>query len=438
MSLYDKYPELVDYVADRLVELGEEVPEENPKVYFDLTRNPLQDPVLTDYRNYPQELFLPPGTKAPNRAGLAKFGAWINAYCVEHYGRPLFIAMSADLADSTNISGFAKAWKDFPGLGFYNRDQSPRGCLLPQGITEFANAGISTGIAAVNFSDNPFEEFNGFYTACSTYGSFSYLKYGSMRLFSQLAQDTDIKVGKVLWIAGHSGPETAEDSRTHFGIFAPMVTQLFPEGQVINLYPWEHNEVAPVIGAALATKAPIIALHLTRPPIEIPDREKLGIPSYFEAARGAYVLRNYDPDLPPMGTIFVQGTSTTANIVRLLPELERKQLNVKIVAAVSPQLFRLQPPEYRKQVVSEQDWMDSTFITNTSRKGMVDWVGNPLAWEYAMAADWDNRWRTGGSVEEICQEAHISPEWLLAGIERFVKERPQRLERLRTMVPAEK
>ena len=88
-----------------------------------------------------------------------------------------------------------------------------------------------------------------------TYGSFSYLKYGPLRLFSQLAQDAELKVGKVLWVAGHSGPETAEDSRTHFGIFAPGVTQLFPEGMVIDLHPWEHNEVPVVLAAALATSA---------------------------------------------------------------------------------------------------------------------------------------------------------------------------------------
>ena len=61
-----------------------------------------------------------------------------------------------------------------------------------------------------------------------------------------------------------SGPETAEDSRTHFGIFAPGVTQLFPNGHIINLHPWEHNEVAPALAAALVSDAPIIALHLTR------------------------------------------------------------------------------------------------------------------------------------------------------------------------------
>ena len=101
--------------------------------------------------------------------------------------------------------------------------------LLPQEITEFTNSGIMAGMATVNFAADPGKKFDGFWGVCSTYGSFSYLKYGIFRLFSQLAQDCDWKVGKVLWIVGHSGPETADDSRTHFGIFAPGVTQLFPE-----------------------------------------------------------------------------------------------------------------------------------------------------------------------------------------------------------------
>ena len=47
-----------------------------------------------------------------------------------------------------------------------------------------------------------------------------------------------------------------------------------------------------------------------------------------------------------------------------------------------------------------------------------------------MSADWDDRWRTGGTVEEVLDEAHLSPDWLLAGIERFVAERPARAARL--------
>jgi transketolase len=54
--------------------------------------------------------------------------------------------------------------------------------VLPQEITEFANARISVGLATVNLADDPFSRFDGFWSACSTYGSFSYLKYGEMRL----------------------------------------------------------------------------------------------------------------------------------------------------------------------------------------------------------------------------------------------------------------
>ena len=76
----------------------------------------------------------------------------------------------------------------------------------------------------------------------------------------------------MIWVAGHSGPETAEDSRTHFGIYETGVTQLFPEGHVIDLHPWEYNEVPVVLAAALRADAHIVALHLTRPTVEIPDR----------------------------------------------------------------------------------------------------------------------------------------------------------------------
>jgi transketolase len=434
LSLYDRNPGLLEYTAGRLTEIGDRVPAEAGQKVYDFSRNPAADPVLTDYRRYPRELFLSPGEQAANRAGLDKFGAWVNAVCRKKYGRPLFIAMSADLADSTNISGFAKDFGSTPGFGVYQRKTNPRGALLPQGITEFANAGISVGLATVNLAPDPLAEYNGFYAACSTYGSFVYLKYGPFRLFSQASQDSELKTGKILWVAGHSGPETAEDSRTHFGIFSPGVTQMFPEGQIINLYPWEHNEVAPMLGAALATEVPLIALHLTRPPIEIPDRRRLGLASHFEAARGAYLLRDYRPDLPRMGTLFVQGTVTTANVVGLLPRLEEAELNVKLVAAVSYELFRLQPESYRRKIVTEAEWLDSTVITNGSRRNMHDWIASKQAEEYALSSDWDNRWRSGGSVAELAEEARLSPQALLAGIERFARNREQRLAVLRRLL----
>ncbi len=427
---------LVDYLADRLVELGELVPEDVPALRFSFARNPLRDPALYDYEHYPSDLYVAPGSKVANRAALAKFGAWINAYCHEHYGRPLFLVASADLAESTNIAGFGKAWGDFAGYGVYDRERNPTGVVLPQEITELANAGIMTGLAATNLGGDLEAEFNGFYGACSTYGSFSYLKYGPFRLFSQMAQDCPLKLGKIIWVVGHSGPETADDSRTHFGIFAPGTTQLFPEGQIINLHPWEYNEVPVVLGAALRQNAPLIALHLTRPPIAVPDRQALGMPSHFAAARGAYVIRPYRPGQPRQGTVIVQGTSTTAGIVQLLPELDKRGLNVKVVAAISPELFALQPASYRDEVLSAADRLDAMAITNGARRLMHDWLDNKVAEAYSLSSDWDNRWRTGGTVEELLEEAHLSPGWLLKGIERFVAERSQRLGAIRRALQA--
>jgi transketolase len=424
----------VDYLADTLVALGDSVSEEMPTFRLGerasgARRNPFQDERLYDYRNYPEDLYARPGTSIANRGALARWGAWANAFGAQEYGRPLFIACSADLADSTRISGFAKGYGDFQGYGWYERYGSSEGVLLPQEITEFANAGILVGMATVNFAPDPEETFDGFWGACSTYGAFSYLKYGMFRLFSQLAQDCQWKVGKVIWIAGHSGPETADDSRTHFGIFSPGVTQLFPEGSIINLHPWEHNEVPVLLGAALRLDVPIVALHLTRPPIEVPDREKLGMPSHFEAARGAYVVRDYRSGQLHGGTLIVQGTSAMATVVKILPVLDERGLNVKIVCATSPQLFALQPEAYRQQVLSPDDWIDSTVITTQARWLMHEWLFDKVAEEYALSADWDNRWRTGGTLDELVDEAHLSPRWVLEGIERFVRDRDARLAR---------
>ncbi|MCK4725110.1 MAG: hypothetical protein KAT29_04885, partial [Anaerolineales bacterium] len=77
------------------------------------------------------------------------------------------------------------------------------------------------------------------------------------------------------------------------------------------------------------------------------------------------------------------------------------------------------------------DRVNSTVITTQARWLMHDWLFNHLADKYALSSDWDNRWRTGGDVTEVIEEAHLSPDWVVKGIERFAKEKEARLERLR-------
>lgn len=432
LSLLDD-PDYCAWLADRLVELGDSVPAALPGVKVASGQDPARDPELTDPARLPANVFFAAGDHQPNRAGFAKVAAYLNDVGRRRYGRPIVIAASADLAESTNIFGFAAGHDGGAGFGWYDRNANLGGALLPTGITEFANAGILCGLASTNLSERPEEEFAGFWGACSTYGSFSYLKYGMFRLFSQLVQDCQLRCGKVIWVAGHSGPETAEDSRTHFGVFSPGVTQLFPKGQVIDLHPWEPNDVGPALLAALGEDVPIVALHLTRPPVLIPDRPALGMDPCSFAARGAYLLRDYDPARPKEGCIFVRGTSSTASLLELIRggAFDGDGPNVKLVSTVSHELFVKQPPEYQERIADEVDWFDSTVITNGARWLMGPWIAHKTAFAYAMGSDWDDRWRTGGSGEEITAEAHLDPASLLAGIARFTREREQRLQKAR-------
>jgi transketolase len=177
-------------------------------------------------------------------------------------------------------------------------------------------------------------------------------------------------------------------------------------------------------------------LHLTRPTIEIPYRDALGMPSHFAAARGAYVLRPFSEDRPKGGTVFVRGTMPTYNLVRALPELARNGLNVKVVAAISPQLFRSQDKLYQGSVLSPADRVDSMVITNGAFKLMRDWAEGEITRDYSLAPDFDDRWRTGGTVDEVIAEAHLDPGSILAAIERFVAERAARLRRWQDLLDA--
>ena len=428
-SIMENNGEYVDFLAERLVSLGESVPQEVSSCR--LSEDHSADySMLYDINTLPEDIFVKPGDKAPNRVGFSKYASYLNTTFEEKYGRPLVLAMSADLADSTNISGFAKGYGSARDKGLYNKNDNPNSPLFPQGITEFTNAGMMAGAATVNFHVDPYKLFNGFFGAMSTYGSFSYLKYGPLRLFSQIAQDSDLKVGKVIWVVGHSGPETAEDSRTHFGIFAPGVTQLFPEGHIINLHPWEHNEVAPSLSAALDTEVPLVAIHLTRPPIIIPDRQKLGMDSHLCASKGAYIIKDYDSNRDKRGVIIVRGTSSTNSLVQLLPRLKEEGPNIKVISAISWELFKRQSNEYRESVIKDHEWHDAMIITNGAKKLMHKWIANTVVADYSLSPDFDNQWRTGGSLDQIVAEARLDTHSIWEGIMRFVSDRPRRLSLL--------
>ena len=60
----------------------------------------------------------------------------------------------------------------------------------------------------------------------------------------------------------------------------------------------------------------------------------------------------------------------------------------------------------------------------------------PLTDAYSLTSDWDNQWLTGGLEPEVIAEAHLDPESIFAGIERFAGERGERLGRQKSLLDA--
>ena len=118
-----------------------------------------------------------------------------------------------------------------------------------------------------------------------------------------------------------------------------------------------------------------------------------------------------------------------------MPQIKSDGPNVKIIAAISWELFRLQPLEYQQRIISDIEWPDSMVITNGAISLMKNWISNRVVQDYSLSPDFDNRWRTGGSVDEIIAESKLDSQSLFEGIKRFANERNDRLNRLHQSIP---
>jgi hypothetical protein len=71
--------------------------------------------------------------------------------------------------------------------------------------------------------------------------------------------------------------------------------------------------------------------------------------------------------------------------------------------------------------------------TGTRRVWPVRNLG-PLTDRYSLTSDWDHQWLSGGLESDVIAEAHLDPASILEGIERFARERDQRLAQQRELL----
>jgi transketolase len=359
------------------------------------------------------------------RRAISEIIKWMN-----HVTGNRFITLAADLSDSINVE-HGSLW------GHYDPLSNPSGTRVKAAIEEAGNVSTAIGMVSQSASVDP-GKFAGLWALSGTYGAFTPLMYTPARVWSQQNQDSRFRMGVLHILAGHSGPETAADGRTHFGIFATQVWKLFPRGQTISLNFWDYNDVAPgyFAAAAIAARDPkvgIIVIEVARPDNPVADRSRFADPDPNAAAKGFYLIRDFAGGARH-GTVIAQGASSTVNLVKIIPRLEDAGINVRIVSAVSEDLFERQSQAYRDTVLPDAALLDAMVVsTGTRRVWPVRNLG-PLTDEYSLTSDRDDQWLTGGLEKDVIAEAHLDPDSIFAAIQRFAAERDRRLARQARML----
>ena len=443
MSVLDRNG-LGDWLADRLIATGSALKDEAP-VRIDVRNDPFLDDRL-QVANLPVEpqkvtvknsfsgaekqvgiaLFRKPGEAAGARRCISEIIKWMNYVTGNR-----FITLAADLSESINVE-HGSLW------GHYDPDANPLGTRIKAAIQEAGNVSTAIGLVSQSASGDP-AKFAGVWALSGTYGAFTPLMYTPARVWSQQNQDSRFRMGVLHILVGHSGPETAADGRTHFGIFAPQVWKLFPRGQTIHLNFWDYNDVAPgyFAAAAIAARDPkvgIITIEVARPDFPVADRGRFADTDLKAAAKGLYVIRDFAPGQPKHGYVIAHGSSSTVNLVSILPCLEQAGINVKVIAAISEELFDRQSESYRLAVLPAEAHCDAMVVSpGTRRMWPVRNLG-PLTDAYSLTSDWDNQWLTGGLEAEVIAEAHLDPESIFSGVQRFAQDRERRMARQRAML----
>jgi hypothetical protein len=107
---------------------------------------------------------------------------------------------------------------------------------------------------------------------------------------------------------------------------------------------------------------------------------------------------------------------------------------VKVIAAVSEELFDRQPEAYRESVLPAGAVYDMMVVSTGTRRMWPLRNTGPMTDAYSLTSDWNNQWLTGGLEPEVIVEAHLDPASIFNGILRFAKERDQRLAQQRTLL----
>ncbi|MBU4142374.1 hypothetical protein KJ590_00030, partial [Patescibacteria group bacterium] len=283
---------------------------------------------LVDYRSIkrpdvlPAELVFKEGENAPVRKATEAFFKWLMGQSA------FFYIGSDDLAKSTLTSAAENVY------GIVNT-KNPLGRGFRFGIAE-PNMAMMSASLTQDILPGGFKAMSVF----STYGVFTSMMGNCVRMAIINNVVNPAMKGFFIMLAAHDGPETGEDGPTHQGLFWMALFDAYPGIKVYK--PMDANEAMEMLFYAMAKGEPV-AFSVMRPNTPVFKRSAgsygdFTVPPAREAINGAYVFKPFTNNGKQKRVLAICGGQSLANALAILPDLA-KDLDVKIVAVTSPELF---------------------------------------------------------------------------------------------------
>lgn len=381
-------PEDEKYILERL-EIGAQkiVPEhiQVNQMKKILGGRPLVDPLsIKRPKVLPPELVFKAGEKISTRKAVQAWFAWYMKQTA------FFYAGAGDLAKSV----FTNSAEEVYGL-ISKENMFGRG--IRYGIAEQNMAMMGAGLTQ--------DILPGGYKPVSVFGTFAVfttMMTNAIRLAVIGNQLNPSTKGFFICLAAHDGPETGEDGPTHQGMYWMSSYNALPGIKVYK--PLDANETIEMLFGALEKSEPIV-LSVYRPEQPVIDRKN--IPEAIEANNGAYVYRNFTGSGHKL-VLAISGMQILQNTLEILPELEAKGMDIKIIAVTSPELFeelRKTNPAKAKSILSDEERK----LVITLHNG---WSG--FMYPFMLTADYDKKaigishYLKSGNVEEVYDLAEMS------------------------------
>jgi len=391
-------PELAKYIAERLEVAKEKVRSEKELVNQMkkvLPNRPLMNPVEIKRPTELQgELKFTEGTNVATRKATQAWFEWMMKQTA------FFWAGTGDLSKSILMDKAEKVH------GLITRENK-FGRGLRFGISEQNMAMLSCGMTQDRLPGN-FAPISAF----SSYGVFTSMMSNAVRM-TLIGNSLDSKhKGFFIMLAAHDGPETGEDGPTHQGLFWMSLYTAYPGIKVYK--PMDANETIEMLFYALEKGEPI-ALSVARPDTIVFKREN-GIPPACEAVNGAYVFYDSQKSLKTVMSIkarivlAVAGGQTLVNTMEIVPDLEAKGLDVKVVAVTSPELFeelRKNNPKKANEIFSDEDRVRTIAIHNGWKGFLYPFL---LPKDYTDRTIAIDRFLKSGSPKEVYELAEMDSQ----------------------------